>query len=441
MKEEFLKHLSTKKLCTHKDKILLAVSGGIDSMVMIHLFQAHQFDISVAHVNFQLRGSESDGDEQFAKDYCAQHSIQFFSERFDTSEYATKNSLSTQMAARELRYAWFDELIKSNHFDVVATAHHLNDSIETSLLSFVRGSSIEGLDGIAVKNGKIIRPLLFATRDQIANYAQENKIAWREDSSNASNDYQRNFIRHKVVPLLKELNPSLENSFQDSIEKIAGANEFTILGIEQWKEKFEQRNLGQILLSKTGFDKSQNPAGLLWNLVKEFGFNLDQCSQVVRALHGQSGKHFSSHHYELTIDREHLIISGGESIDIEIQIDRNERETRRGNSVLKIEEIEKIEISRDPFTANFDALKIKFPLVWRKWRAGDSFHPLGMDHKKKLSDFFIDQKISLADKEKITVIESGGDIVWVIGHRVDDRFKISKEFTKSMLRISFTSVQ
>lgn len=441
MKEGFLKHLSTKSLCTHKDKVLLAVSGGLDSMVMVHLFLTNKFDVGVAHANFQLRGIESDGDEQFVKDYCTKHSIPFFTKRFDTSEYAAKNSLSTQMAARELRYAWFDELTKENQFDLVATAHHLNDSIETSLLGFVRGSSIEGLDGIPVKNGKIIRPLLFATRDQIKSFARKNKIDWREDSSNASDDYQRNFIRHKVVPLLKELNPSLENSFEESSEKIAGANELIALGIERWREKFEQKKAGQILLSKNGFDGFQNPAGLLWNLIKHFGFNLDQCAQAVGALHGQSGKQFFSHDYELTIDRENLVISEKAIIHTEVRIEKNEQEAHLGDSTLRIEQSEKTEISKEPFVANLDASKIHFPLVWRKWRAGDSFHPLGMDHKKKLSDFFIDQKISLADKEKITVLESDGEIVWVIGHRVDDRFKISKGITKSMLRISLTSSQ
>lgn len=441
MKDEFVKHLSTKRLCTREDKILLAVSGGIDSMVMLHLFQANRFNVSVAHANFQLRQRESDGDEQFVKDYCAQHGIPFFFKRFTTSEYAANNSLSIQMAARELRYAWFDQLTNENHFDFIATAHHLNDSIETTLLSFVRGSGSEGLDGIAPKNGKIIRPLLFATRDQIAHYAQENKIAWREDSSNASDDYQRNFIRHKVVPILKDLNPSLEDSFQDSLEKIASANELTMLGLERWREKNVQNKNDQILLSKKGFDGFQNPAGLLWHLVKQFGFNLDQCSQAIKALNGQSGKHFTSHEYELTIDREHLILSKKENSHMEVQIDKGQHEVHLGNLVLKIQETEKIEISKDPFVANLDASKIKFPLVWRKWRPGDSFHPLGMDHKKKLSDFFVDQKISLVDKEKITVLESGNEIVWVIGHRVDDRYKIPQGFNKKMLKITLTAVQ
>lgn len=441
MKEEFLKHISVKKLCGGKDKILLAVSGGIDSMVMLHLFQINKFNIGVAHANFQLRGDESDGDEQFVKDYCAHHSIPFFTKRFDTSQYSKTNSLSTQMAARELRYAWFDELINENRFDFVATAHQLNDSIETALLSFVRGSSIEGLDGISAKNGKIIRPLLFAMRDQIATYAHENKIAWREDSSNASDDYQRNFIRHQVIPLLKGLNPSLENSFRDSIEKIGGVEELITLGTEHWREKFEQTKNNQILFSKKGFDNFKNPAGILWNLVKEFGFNLDQCSQVIRALHGQSGKHFTSHDYELTIDREQLILSKKEDPLVEVLIHEGQQEARLGNSVLKILPTDKTEISKDPFVANLDPSKIRFPLVWRKWKAGDSFHPLGMDHRKKLSDFFIDQKIPMADKEKIMVLESANEIVWVIGHRIDDRFKIPRGSIPSMLKISVTSVR
>jgi len=439
MKDEFLKHISAKKLCTDKENILLAVSGGIDSMVMLHLFRICKFDVSVAHANFQLRGKESDGDDLFVKEYCDLHSIPFFSKHFATSDYAAKKSLSTQMAARELRYSWFEELVKENNFDFVATAHHLNDSVETSLLNFVRGSSIEGFDGISTKNGKIIRPLLFATRDQIALYAHENKISWREDSSNASDDYQRNFIRHKVVPLLKELNPSLESSFQDSTEKIAGAKEFVATGIEHWKEKFEEKKNDQVRLSKKGLDRSENQAGLLWNLIKEFGFNLDQCSQVVRALHGQSGKHFLSEAFELVVDREHLIISTVNNVLPEVRIDKGQPEALLGNDILKLQETEKMEISKDPFVANLDASRIKFPLVWRRWRAGDSFHPLGMNHKKKLSDFFIDEKISLADKEKITVLESAGEIVWVIGHRVDDRFKISKGSTTSMLRISLSS--
>lgn len=440
MESEFLHFISDKKLCTAKDKILLAVSGGIDSMAMLHLFQQSGFSISVAHANFQLRGKESEGDEQFIKTYCQENLVPCFTKRFDTEEFASEKSLSIQMAARELRYTWFNELFEANGFDLVATAHHLNDSIETSLLNFVRGSSIEGLDGIAPKNGRFIRPMLFATREQIESYAHENKISWREDSSNSSDDYQRNFIRHKIVPLLKELNPSLVSSFQDAAEKISGANELMELGIRHWREQLETRKDDQILFSKSGFDGFHNPDGLLWNLIKSYGFNLDQCKQIIKALHGQPGKKFLSHEFELVVDREHLIISMHENQLQGFSIEKGQTEARLGKYVLKISEVENKSISKDPFVANLDAEKIRFPLTWRKWKAGDSFHPLGMDHKKKLSDFFIDQKISRIDKESISVLESGNEIAWVIGHRVDDRYKIT-ESTKRYLKIEVTSAR
>jgi len=424
MKEKFLRYISEKKLCTVKDKILLTVSGGIDSMVMLHLFHKNGFNIAVAHVNFQLRGSESDGDEQLVKKICAQFSIPFFSKQVDTRSYALQHSLSTQMAARELRYAWFNELTHQHHFDFVATAHHVNDSIETVLLNFVRGSGMEGYDGIAVKNKNIIRPLLFAMRNEIEIYAQQNKIEWREDSSNASDDYSRNFIRHNVVPLLKEINPSLENSFQDAVEKILGASELGNLGLRTWEEKFKTEKENVIFFSKKGFENFENTAGLLWNLVKQYGFNIDQCKNIINALSGQSGKRFSSTDFELIVDREHLIISKHENELSEVLIEKNQLEAHLGKSILKITSLDKVELSDNNSIALLDADKIQFPLKWRKWKSGDYFFPLGMNHKKKLSDFFIDQKISVAEKETITVLESANEIVWVVGYRIDERFKI-----------------
>jgi tRNA(Ile)-lysidine synthase len=438
MKAEFLNYISQKKLCTTKDKILLTVSGGMDSMVMLHLFRECEFNISVAHVNFQLRGEESNGDEEFVKEECHKFSIPFFAKQFETAEFALKNSFSIQMAARELRYTWFLELADQQNFDSVATAHHLNDSIETVLLNFTRGSGLEGLDGIETRNGKIIRPLLFATRKQIELYAKENKIAWHEDSSNASDDYQRNFIRHKIIPLLKELNPSLENSFTDSMDKISGANALKESGIRHWKKEFEIEKNDRVHLGKKGFQNFNNADGLLWNVVKHFGFNLDQCRQIIKSIHGQSGKKFYSHEFELIIDREHLIISKQEVGLSEVEIENGNTGAHLGNYVLKISETTKTELSNDPSVAKLDAEKLQFPLTWRKWKAGDHFHPLGMRHKKNLSDFFIDQKISVTDKETITVLESGGEIVWVVGHRIDDNYKITNS-TKRVVKFELIS--
>jgi len=424
VKELFLSEINQRKLCTSKDKILLAVSGGIDSMVMLHLFQECGFNIGVAHANFQLRGDESEGDEKFMEEICKKNAISFLTKRFETESYSKSNHLSIQMAARELRYKWFNELLLEHRYDFLATAHHLNDSIETVLLNLVRGSGLEGFDGIASKNGKLIRPLLFATRLEIGNYAKENKIEWREDRSNATDDYSRNFIRHRIFPLLKELNPSLEKTFGESTSKISGSIELVGIGTEQWRQKFERKKESQTLLDKKGFESVKNPESILWILIKSLGFNFDQCSQVIAALHGQSGKRFSSTQYELIIDRDDLIISKIQTELTETLIKSGQSEATLGNFKMKIEKQDKIVFKDDPLVAFLDADKLAFPLLWRKWKPGDSFHPLGMNHKKKLSDFLIDQKISVADKEAITVLESGNEIVWVVGQRIDERYKV-----------------
>ncbi len=429
MKQSFLHYIAQKKLCSPADKILLAVSGGLDSMVMLQLFRECGFEVSVAHANFQLRGAEAEGDEKFVAEYCRRVSVPFFCTKFETQTYADQHQLSIQMAARELRYTWFHDLMNQHHFDYVATAHHLNDSIETVLLSLVRGSGVEGYDGIQAKNGKVIRPLLFATRQEIENYATENKISWREDRSNTTDDYSRNFIRHQVIPKLNEINPSLVRSFDQSIEKISGAVELMAMGMQHWRDQFQLTKGEQIILKKNGFDQFKNPKGVLWNLVKGFGFTLDQCGQIIKAMEGQPGKKFTATDFELTIDRHHIIISKSQAAWGESWIESGQTEATLGNYNLKIELLEKGEAIQVPLVAALDASRLGFPLRWRKWKAGDFFYPLGMNHKKKLSDFLIDQKISLADKETVTVLESGSEIVWVVGMRVDERYKASAATT------------
>jgi tRNA(Ile)-lysidine synthase len=433
VKEFFLSEITQKKLCTSSDRILLAISGGIDSMVMLHLFKECGFNIGVAHANFQLRGDESESDEKFVQATCHKSSIAFYSKKFETESYAKSNGISIQMAARDLRYEWFHDILTDHQYNFVATAHHLNDSIETVLLNLVRGSGLEGLNGIASINGKIIRPMLFATRLEIENYAKENEIEWHEDRSNASDDYSRNFIRHQVYPLLKELNSSLEKTFGESINKISGAAELMGIGIEQWRQKFERKKDNQIHLDKKGFESIKKPESVLWNLIKSFGFNFDQCSQIIAALHGQSGKRFTSSQFELVIDRDHLIITKIQSELTETLIAFNQAEASLGNFKLKIETKERIDFEDDPSIAFIDADKIKFPLRWRKWKAGDSFHPLGMNHKKKLSDFLIDQKISVTDKENLTVLESKNEIVWIVGYRIDERHKVDNSTVKTVI--------
>jgi tRNA(Ile)-lysidine synthase len=433
VKNLFLNSIDHQHLFTRKDKILLAVSGGVDSMVLFHLLRACDFQFSVAHVNFQLRGEDSDADEKLVRANCTQHQVPFFSKRMDTEKYAAQHKLSIQMAARALRYQWFSGLAADHHFDCIATAHHANDSLETTLLNFVRGAGLEGWDGIASKNGRIVRPLLFASRETIETYARQNNIAWREDRSNATDDYQRNFLRHQVVPRLKELNPSLEISFRESASKVSGSVELMELGIAHWKEKFQTTKDEQIHFSKEGFVVFNDAGSVLWNLVKSYGFNLDQCHQLAASI-GETGRYFSSPTHELVLDREKLILSPLPSEEEDVRITTDQSEYRRGKLSLSVQTPEGTRYTSSPSVASLDLDKIEFPLVWRSWQPGDSFHPLGMNHRKKLSDFFIDEKISLADKKNISVLESTGEIIWIVGLRIDDRFKIT-EHTKRTISL------
>jgi len=402
-------------------------------MVMLHLFIEAGFRVGVAHCNFQLRGIESDGDENFVYHACQELKIPVMVERFDTETYAWENSLSTQMAARELRYAWFDFLLEENQYQFLATGHHFDDTIETILLNWTRGSSIEGLAGIPVKNNKIIRPLLFATRSQVEKYAAEKGIQWREDQSNLTDDYQRNFIRHQIVPKLKELNPSLDATLHDGLEKIQGDLELIHFQTAEWKKQFLSVEREKVTIAKSGFDSFQQSAHLLWRCIREYGFNFEQTREVIHGLSGQSGKQFLSPSHKLVIDREKIIITEHVGFWNDTTIKEGQESASLGSRDMDIESIYDLGKSNDSFEAKLDAAKIAFPLVWRKWKAGDVFYPLGMEHRKKVSDFLIDNKVSVSDKDIVTVLESNGEIIWVVGYRIDNRFKITPKTTSVLL--------
>ncbi|MBX2945957.1 MAG: tRNA lysidine(34) synthetase TilS [Cyclobacteriaceae bacterium] len=430
--EQFLNHNRRHQLFNEQSRVVVAVSGGIDSMVMVQLFRETGIPIGVAHANFRLRGNESDGDEQFVRSYCEQHALPFFSRRFDTAVYAQQNGLSIQMAARELRYAWFEELLESANYDLVATAHHLNDSFETILLNWVNGSSLNGLCGIPVKNGKIIRPLLFATRSDIEKYAKEKMIAWREDSSNSTSDYQRNFIRHNIMPLLHELNPSLEQTLQRGLDKLAGEKDLQDWAFEKWAKGYAEHFDDKIIIKKEAFDQfPSGGASILFRLINHLGFNYDVCVSAINALHGQAGKRFIGAAHDLVIDRDALILFPKADIWKEVTIQKGQPKALLGSWAMEV--LEEGQLVMDTkWQAFFDADKIKFPLVWRLWKPGDVFYPLGMDHRKKVSDLLIDEKVSLADKSRVTVLESGGQVIWVVGHRIDNRFKITSDTRQTM---------
>ena len=439
MLEQFLNHIERHNLCTLSDSILLAVSGGIDSMAMLHLFKEAGFRIAVAHCNFQLRGEASDADEFLVQEECKRLALPFFTKKFDTETYAWEQGVSIQMAARELRYAWFEDLVKTNSFNFLATGHHFDDSMETILLNLTKGTSTEGLAGIPVKNKNIIRPLLFATRAYVAKYASEKVFPWREDESNLTDDYQRNFVRHHIIPKLKELNPSLETTWQHGLEKIEGDIELLQLGFDSWKAKFIVESADRIEINKKAFWNFYGGASALWRYIKALAFNFEQAREIVQAINGQSGKRFLSPTHFLIVDRDHLIITPHPEEWSAVRIENGEREIPLGPWRMFFSTGVTTTTGADKMEAALDADALKFPLTWRKWKKGDAFQPLGMQHRKKLSDFLVDNKISVADKNITTVLESDGEIVYVVGWRIDDRFKI-RESTKRVLNIRVAKV-
>lgn len=435
MLKQFLRHLSENNLAQAGDKILLAVSGGIDSMVMLDLFIKSGISCEVAHVNFQLRGEESDGDELFVKMLCKNYCVPFHVNKVMTRARADEQGVSIQMAARDLRYQWFNLLVKEKNFQAVATAHHLNDSIETALFNWVNGTSLTGLTGIPLRNGALIRPLLFATRQQLEAYASENDIRWREDSSNRHDDYKRNFIRHRIVPLLKELNPSLENTFERQQHKLKGELSFVEYAFSQWKKSYVTVQEHSVTIEKSAFENIHSAGVILYKVIGEFGFNFDVCEEVLAALYGQSGTKFLSSTHSLVIDRDALLLMPIRSLIQEVIIERGQRQASAGEWRMKIEPTPVVLPATHQSMAVLDVSKLHFPLVWRSWRPGDFFYPLGMEQRKKISDFLIDAKVPLSEKERVTVLESKGEIVWIVGHRIDNRFKLTPETTEAM---SFT---
>jgi tRNA(Ile)-lysidine synthase len=421
---QFLSFIRKNDLCSEGLPVFVAVSGGIDSMVLLHLFVKTGFNVTAVHVNFGLRGEESDEDERFVKATCEHLGVRFLSKAVPTKNYATGNGISIQMAARELRYQWFAELIRETEGSVVATAHHINDSGETMLLNLIRGTGIDGLTGIPVKNEGIIRPLAFATRSDIDQYAAQHGITWREDESNLDDHYQRNFIRHRVMGLLKQINPSIEETLSRNSSRLGGERELMERSLSGLKDDFIVDDNGTVRINKRGLHGFIHKSGVLLRMIEPFGFNFAAAESVVAALDGQPGKKFLSSTHQLVVDRDQLIISTFSDIK-EIDINSDEQNATLGNSILTIHETTDKTISADISIACVDRSKINFPLQWRRWKEGDSFQPLGMKGKKKLSDFLIDEKISVTDKQSVTVITTGGEIVWVVGKRIDDRFKIT----------------
>ena len=436
MIEEFNKYIFLNNLIKQGDKILLAVSGGIDSMVMAHLFLRRNHKEGIAHCNFSLRGQESDKDEELVRQFAADNNIPFYTIRFETKAYAKRNKLSIQMAARELRYNWFEEIRGKNGFDSVAVAHNLNDNIETLLINLIRGTGLAGMAGIKPLNNNIIRPMLFATRQEIQTYCDKNKIVFREDKSNADTKYTRNKIRHQVIPVIKEINPSVELTLNETAERFSGFNEIVSDYISQLKEKIGEEKEHIISFNISLLKTHLHNKAVIFELFKPYGVAKAKLNDLIRVIDGKTGGQIITDTHRIIKNRKEIVVSE-EAYMQETSYtisDINAFCIYPGiSSARNVKITDTYEIPSDPHIACIDLQKISFPVLIRKWKPGDYFYPLGMKQKKKLSDYFIDNKYSRFDKETIFILESDGKIVWLIGDRIDDRFKITSSTKKGLL--------
>lgn len=439
MLQGFISNLNRLDLCRPHHRILLAVSGGIDSLVMAHLFIEAGYDCAIAHCNFQLRGKDSHLDEQFVRSQASYLEIPVYVKLFDVQKEMRERGISMQMAARDLRYKWFEELLIENSLDRVATAHNKNDSVETFFLNLSRGSGIRGLKGIPPRRGRIIRPLLFATRDQIESYQQSRKIEYREDASNLTTKYQRNKIRHDVLPVMDQINPGFMEIMAGNMERITEVFDIYDAAIRKIRKDLFEEKAGKIIIHAEKLKALSPLQTWLFELFSPYGFTRMQCQGIQKILDAGPGRQSISTTHRLFKDRDHMILvpAGSDSFQ-RFYLDSPEKHSSLpfplDMEVMNREELQII--PDDPWIACLDLDMIQFPLTVRHWMHGDYFFPLGMDQNKKLSDFFVDEKVPVPEKEQIWIMASGKKIVWIMGHRIDQRFRITPSTSRVlMLRI------
>lgn len=439
MLKQLLKFVSGNSLFVKGDKILIAVSGGLDSVVLLDMLFKTGFNINIAHCNFQLRGQESDMDEEFVRNLGKNYKLKTFVKICDASEYAKTNKLSIQESARELRYHWFKEISLKNKFDKIVVAHHFDDNLETFFINFSRGSGLSGLKGIPVKNDNIVRPLMFASRKEIEVYAKENKLKFREDSSNSSDKYLRNNLRHNLLPgFLKILGGSNE-TLRKSMAYLAEDELLFEQFILQKRQEIIEESDGFQFIKKSKLLSLSPLKTWVYYLLKPFGFSRSVTDDIsVGLLENNTGKNYFSSTHRILSDREKLIITTQkQKIKPQVlTIEESELEILSPIhfQISTFSKPDNFRIKKDNKIAYFDFDKLKFPLTLRKWETGDRFKPFGMKGSKLLSDFFIDEKLSIFEKEKIWLLESDKDIIWVVGLRTSDKFKI-KNNTKVVYQV------
>ena len=455
----FNEFIKKENLFSHHDRLLVAVSGGLDSVVLCELLYRAGFDFVIAHCNFRLRGEESDRDERFVVQVAEKYGKNVLVKAFDTSVYAAERKLSIQVAARQLRYDWFREVLEDWGAGNVLTAHHLDDNIETLLMNFFKGTGISGLRGMLPRQGIVVRPLLFTGRAALQQFALETGLIWVEDSSNESDKYTRNYFRHRIIPGIEEVFP---NALQNLAENSGRFREIEMIyrrAVDQQLKKLLEHRGNEVFIPVLKLKLSVPLSTLVYEMITPFGFSAQQTGAVIALLDSGSGKYVVSSTHRILRNRDWLIISPLQTMeaanilieagDTTVQYEQGQLALRQLSSAEVPAEIRDSTVSQRPLPSGskqvsgpglpvawLDAADIQFPLLLRKWQAGDYFYPLGMRKKKKLARFFIDSKLSMGDKEKIWVLEMNKKIVWVVGLRIDDRFRIGDR-TKQVLKIEW----
>ncbi|MBX7107722.1 MAG: tRNA lysidine(34) synthetase TilS [Chitinophagales bacterium] len=429
MLPEVLSFIAKHKLFAPKEPVLLAVSGGVDSTVLAYLFKAAGFRFALAHINFRLRAEDSEADEHFVKNLAQEMSVPFFSTAFDTQQIASERKISIQMAARELRYEWLEQVRRENGYHFIATAHHCDDQVETVMLNMFRGTGIHGLQGIKAKHGKVIRPMLTCSKNEILSFARSERIAFREDASNKKTDYDRNKIRLEIIPAIEQFYPAFKSVFQENISRWNDAGHLYDAQVGLQKKKLIAYGKNEVVISIPRLRLQSAAAAILYEILKEYGFSPEQSAFVHAAFDAQPGKVFYSSTHRILKDRNQLIITARqEESSTAIYISGQTRSIRTDafELLISVHQAEGFKLPKDQLIACLNYEMLQFPLLMRKWKTGDYFYPLGMkSKKKKISDYLIDKKMPLHKKEHVWVIQSGDRIACIIGERIDERFKVT----------------
>ena len=442
LRENLQAYIKKENLFQPKDELLIAVSGGADSSVLCALCAAEGYHFSIAHCNFKLRGEESDRDEAFVRALGLKYGVEVFVKEFDTLGIAAERKTSVEETARNLRYDWFKELTtcgrdpEKKDFDFLLTAHHADDNAETVLMNFLRGTGIKGLRGILPKHGNIIRPILFARRKEIEEFALQNNIDFITDSSNAASNYTRNFFRNDLIPAIEKVFPKVSENILNNIERFSGIEYLYEKSTDEIKENLVEKKGAETHIPVLKLAKTKPLGTVIYEIIKEYGFAASQVPETEKLLTSESGKYIVSATHRILRNRKWLIIGPLQSADADVHhiIEEHTASVIFSGGEIKFTQcLNPAVLSTNADTAYIDTAKLTYPLLLRKWKQGDYFYPLGMSKKKKLSRFFSDIKLSLAQKEKVWVIESDKKIVWVVGHRIDDRFKITA-LTKDILK-------